>query len=624
MSKHIWSDAEEGEGDPGMLNMPNTPNMPDMPDMPDMTDMINACRTPLQDAKVMMVDDDPLLTDLIQAHLEDAGYANFVVTNNPLDAMSLLRAEDPGVLLLDLMMPQMSGFELLKAIRMDEDLRYTPVIVLTAATGADAKLRALQLGATDFLAKPVDASELALRVRNTLAYQQYHRRVLHFDRVSGLPKRHMFERGFKLLLARHRPEQGLMALLSVTIPELRQFRQSLFENGLNAMIGVLAARLGVFLNRRQPGVAMNAAGEQSPRLARPSQDEFCLVLEGLESAEALELEVRALVEALGAPIKIDQDEFVVKAWIGISLYPNDGATLEPLYKGAVLAAAHALQVGMLPYEFASAELNAKSQQKLVLGNQLRNAAQRGELCLHYQPKVSLKTGQIVGLEALVRWQHPSLGLLRPVDFVPLAEEIGLIAVIGAWVIEQACRDAALWTKAGFGELKLAINVAKPQFTSGSLGETLRLAALAAGVALDRIVLELTESMLMDDVHCAVAQMHQLKALGLALSIDDFGTGYSSLSYLKRFPLDELKIDRSFVMDLPGAAADLAIVRAVVELGHNLGMAVIAEGVETEAQRDCLARLGCDSFQGYLFSHPVPAAQLLHLLMSQSAAADARA
>ena len=621
MSKHIWSDAEEGEGDPGMLNMPNMPNTPNMPDM---TDMTNACRTPLQDAKVMMVDDDPLLTDLIQAHLEDAGYANFVVTNNPLDAMSLLRAEDPGVLLLDLMMPQMSGFELLKAIRMDEDLRYTPVIVLTAATGADAKLRALQLGATDFLAKPVDASELALRVRNTLAYQQYHRRVLHFDRVSGLPKRRLFERGFKLLLARHRPEQGLMALLSVTIPELRQFRQSLFENGLNAMIGVLAARLGVFLNRRQPGVAMNAAGEQSPRLARPSQDEFCLVLEGLESAEALELEVRALVEALGAPIKIDQDEFVVKAWIGISLYPNDGATLEPLYKGAVLAAAHALQVGMLPYEFASAELNAKSQQKLVLGNQLRNAAQRGELCLHYQPKVSLKTGQIVGLEALVRWQHPSLGLLRPVDFVPLAEEIGLIAVIGAWVIEQACRDAALWTKAGFGELKLAINVAKPQFTSGSLGETLRLAALAAGVALDRIVLELTESMLMDDVHCAVAQMHQLKALGLALSIDDFGTGYSSLSYLKRFPLDELKIDRSFVMDLPGAAADLAIVRAVVELGHNLGMAVIAEGVETEAQRDCLARLGCDSFQGYLFSHPVPAAQLLHLLMSQSAAADARA
>ena len=603
MNDDIWSDADLGDGGP---------------------DAADVRRVQLLDAKVMMVDDDPLLTDLIQAHLEDAGYANFTVTNNPLEAMSLLRAEDPGVLLLDLMMPQMSGFELLAAIRMDPELRFTPVIVLTAATGSDAKLRALQLGATDFLAKPVDASELALRVRNTLAYQQYHRRQLHFDSATGLPRHRLFGRGFKLLLAQHRPANGLMALLCISIPELLQLRHSLPAQGLNIMLGVLARRLEAFSNRRRAGASMNAASEQSPRLARSSEDEFCLVLDDLDSAEALELQAKDLLDAIGAPICIDEGDFVIKAWIGISLYPADGLTLEPLYHGAVLAAAHARQVGAMPYEFASAELNTRSLQKLSLGNQLRNAAQRGELRLHYQPKVGMKSQRIMGLEALVRWQHPTLGLLSPVDFVPLAEEIGVIGTIGGWVIEQTCRDAAVWADAGFGDLNLAINVAKPQFTGGLLGETLRRAALSAGVGLERIVLELTESMLIDDVHSVVAQMRELKSLGLALSIDDFGTGFSSLSYLKRFPLDELKIDRSFVMDLPGAAADLAIVRAVVELGHNLGMSVLAEGVETEAQMTCLRDLGCDSYQGYWFSRPVPAEQITRLLMAQpgSAACDA--
>ena len=603
MNKDIWSDTEEGDVEP---------------------DAANARRAPLLDVKVMMVDDDPLMTDLIQAHLEDAGYTNFIITNNPLEAMSLLRSEDPGVLLLDLMMPQMSGFELLEAVRGDKDLRYLPVIVLTAASGAESKLRALQLGATDFLSKPVDASELALRVRNTLAYRQYHRRLLNFDAASGLPKRRLFDRGFKQLLAHRQPGNGKLVLICIAIPELRQCRQNMHEDGLNTLLAVLARRLEAFLSRCQPGLSSNPAGEQSPRLARASLDEFCLVLEGLDSAEVLELQAKALVEVLGAPIRVGQDDFILQAWLGISLFPADGQTLDELYKGAVLAAAHAGTVGTLPYEFASAELNAQSQQKLSLGKQLRNAAQRGELRLHYQPKVSLKTGRILGVEALVRWQHPSLGLLAPGDFVPLAEEMGLIAAIGAWVIEQACSDAAQWKQVGHGELKLAINVAKPQFTGGHLGETLRRTALAAGLALDRIILELTESMLMDDVGSAVAQMHSLKAMGLALSIDDFGTGFSSLSYLKRFPLDELKIDRTFVMDLPGAAADLAIVRAVVELGHNLGMAVLAEGVETQAQLDCLRALGCDDFQGYLFSRPVPAEQMLALLMAQPALAGDQA
>ena len=576
-----------------------------------------ARRPALLDAKVMMVDDDPLMTDLIQTHLEDAGYVNFVVTNNPLDALELLRAEEPGVLLLDLMMPQLSGFDLLKAIRADKALRFTPVIVLTAASGADAKLRALQLGATDFLSKPVDPSELALRVRNTLAYQQYHKRQVDFDAATGLPKTRLFDRGVRQLMARYDPANGLAAVLIIVLPELRLLRQSLSERAVDDIVNVQARRLESFANQRPDGADLNLGEDRPPHLARLGPDEFCLLLEGLPDVDTVEAQVKAVIHALAVPVKVDQHEITVKTGLGIALFPGDADSSEGLRQSAMLAAAHACQLEHSHYEFASEELNAKSLQKLTLGTELRGAAERGELCLHYQPKVSLRSGQIIGVEALVRWQHPTKGLLPPAMFVPLAEEIGLITLIGDWVIEQGCKDAAIWAAAGFGEVKLAVNVAKPQFMAGVLVDTLSKALRRSGLAADSLVVELTESMLMDDVQSALAQMHDLKALGVTLSIDDFGTGYSSLAYLKRFPLNELKIDRSFVMDLPGQGADLAIVRAVIELGHNLGMSVIAEGVETLEQRQCLAELGCDSFQGYWFSRPLPLAALMSLLTNQA-------
>ncbi|MDH5540947.1 MAG: EAL domain-containing protein, partial [Rhizobacter sp.] len=274
------------------------------------------------------------------------------------------------------------------------------------------------------------------------------------------------------------------------------------------------------------------------------------------------------------------------------------------------------------YQFASPELNARSYERLALGLQLRNATQRDELVLNYQPKVDIASGRIVGMEALVRWQHPVHGLVSPAHFIPLAEELGLIGAIGEWVLQRACRDVAAWARAGLGEIKFAVNVAKPQFISGDLVATLRQALEEHGLAPRQLVIELTESMLMDDVSSGLALMHELKALGVTLSIDDFGTGYSSLSYLKSFPLDELKIDRSFIIDLPGAQGDLAIVRTVIDLGHRLGMHVIAEGVETEGQLACLRELGCETYQGYLFSRPVPADQFQELLVRQGAATGA--
>lgn len=577
-------------------------------------------RSPLLDAKVMMVDDEPLMTDLIQTHLEDEGYTNFVVANDPREVMTMLRREKPGVLLLDLMMPGISGFELLEAMRRDRELRYTPVIVLTAATGADSKLRALRLGATDFLSKPVDASELVLRVRNTLAFHQYHERLLHFDQVTGLPNERLFEASVDGLLADQHARGGLVAMFSITVPECGTLRESIDRRTADALASTIAQRLEhLALPIAHAGLFSNVA-DRRPRVARLDVQHFGVVIEGLESGDAVEAMAKKLHAELTKPVLLGLHEVASVPWIGIAVAPGDGQSAATLRQSADLAASHGRQQGTAPYSFASPELNSRSYQRLTLGTQLRGATQRDELRLHYQPKVDFGSGRIVGVEALVRWQHPEHGLVPPLKFIPLAEELGLMAGIGQWVMERACRDAAGWLRSGLGEIKVAVNVAKPQFVAGDLVRVVRQALFDSGLPARLLVIELTESMLMDKVEQSLVLMHELKALGATLSIDDFGTGYSSLSYLKQFPLDELKIDRSFVIDLPGAAIDVALVRAVVDLGHSLGMSVLAEGVETEGQRDCLKQLACDAYQGYLFSRPLALEQCTELLVAKNSPA----
>ena len=576
----------------------------------------DAPRSPLLDAKVMMVDDEPLMTDLIQAYLEDDGYANFVVANDPRKAMDLLRREEPSVLLLDLMMPHISGFELLELIRGDRKLRYTPVIVLTAATSPEAKLRALQLGVTDFLSKPVDESELVLRLRNTLAFHQYHRRLVDFDDVTGLPNQRPFDRCVQELIDRRELAGGMVALFSITVPQCRQLRDSAGQHAADALARLIARRLERFANEELKQPTLVGGAESNNCLARLGTAHFGLALPALADADMVENVAKRVLALVAEPMMVGEHEIEPGAWIGIALSPADGATSEDLRKGAALAVAQAQQQTHPTYLFASAELNARSLERLALGSALRGAAQRGELRLHYQPKLDVASNRIVGAEALVRWQHPELGLVPPLRFIGLAEELGLINGIGRWVMQTACRDAAQWARDGLGELKIAINVAKPQFQLGSLCDELQATMTATGLQPRQLVVELTESMLMDDVDNGRALMHEMKALGVTLSIDDFGTGYSSLSYLKSFPLDELKIDRSFVTDLPDSASDVAIVRAIIDLGHSLGMSVIAEGIETDEQRECMQLLGCDNYQGFLFSKPVPVDAFVALLKQQ--------
>ena len=575
---------------------------------------------PLLDAKVMMVDDEPLMTALIETHLEDGGYTKFVATSDPLQALDMLRREKPGVLLLDLMMPGLSGFDLLSAIRADDELRYLPVIVLTAATGASAKLRALQLGATDFLAKPVDASELVLRVRNTLAFHHYTQRLINLDLVTQLPNERMFDRGLAHLLANQQVTDAQVALFSVEMPDCKSMRETLGVEAADEIARVVSRRLLLLAETEDPVSRRRTPAELAPRVARLAVDRFALLLEAVPDSEAVQAVAKRLVSTLAAPLTLGMHELVPTVWAGISITPGDGCDAPSLRRGADLAATHAKQQGFSPVQFASVEINMRSMERLTLGSQLRHAAERGELLLHYQPKVNLADGRISGAEALLRWQHPQHGLVPPARFIPLAEELGLITCIGQWVAEQACRDAASWSAgadASSPRLSIAINVSKLQFRAGNLCAVLRQALFDAGLPPQRLVIELTESMLMDDVPAAIALMEELKRMGVSLSIDDFGTGYSSLSYLKRFKLDELKIDRSFVIDLPDKPVDVAIARTIVELGHSLGMRVVAEGVETPAQRDCMRSLGCDGYQGFLYSRPLPNDEFRRLIQASA-------
>jgi diguanylate cyclase (GGDEF)-like protein len=576
-----------------------------MSDLTNTTSPANQPAPQQDDALVMMVDDEALLTDVIQSHLEDAGYSRFVACNEPVDALNLIHTHRPDILLLDLMMPRVSGFDILQAVRADANLRYIPIIVLTAASDPATKLRALEIGATEFLAKPVDASELILRVRNTLAFKRYQDRLAYEDAVTSLPNRARFVLHLDEVLPEALAQQNTVALLHISCEQIRQTRQTLGSRAADSLLRQAGQRLHALGNSQSERDKLLLRGD-ALNVARVGDQEFGLIIPELPHADDAGRLAKEVLQAFTEAFEIEGHTIFLSPSIGISLAPSDGQYAEALLNSANQACAKALSSGgKTRFEFFSEELSARSLERLTITNQLRRAIEQGELRLHYQPKVCLKTGRITGAEALVRWQHPEHGLLLPGRFIGAAEESGLIGPLGDWVAREAIAQAARWHDQNMGPLKISINAAKPQFEDGSLLPRLRQLLADSNLPPEWIVVELTESLLVEDADKAMQQMRDLRSLGVGLSIDDFGTGYSSLSYLKRFPATELKIDRSFVMDLSAQLKDRAIAQTVVTLGQSLDMDVVAEGVETVEQLRILQNMGCDIFQGFLFSKAVP-------------------
>jgi predicted signal transduction protein with EAL and GGDEF domain len=358
---------------------------------------------------------------------------------------------------------------------------------------------------------------------------------------------------------------------------------------------------------------LKGALRESDTVARLGGDEFVVLVEDVGDKSGMGVVANKILSVLVRPFAAQGQEFHVTASIGISLYPSDGTDERSLMKHADIAMYRAKEEGKNNFQFYSGEMNTHSFERLTMESSLRRALERGEFVLHYQPKVVFASGEINGVEALLRWQHPDLGLLAPAQFISIAEETGLIVAIGKWVLRTACAQSRAWRDQGLPRLSMAVNLSPRQFADENLLRDIN--AILEETAMEPVLLELeiTESMLMQNVEKAIATLASLGSRGVRLAIDDFGTGYSSLSTLKRFPINTIKVDRSFVRDLPGAPEDRAITDAVIAMGRSLSMTVIAEGVETKAQADYLRARTCDEFQGFYFRKPLPAAELAALL-----------
>jgi predicted signal transduction protein with EAL and GGDEF domain len=356
-----------------------------------------------------------------------------------------------------------------------------------------------------------------------------------------------------------------------------------------------------------------AQANSEDMVARLGGDEFTVLLRDVLDPRDAAVVATRMLKALARPFIIEMHELVVTASIGIAMYPVDGDDGDALMKAADAGMYQAKNLGRNNAQFYSAELNTSAFEKLSLENELHLAVKTPPWVLHYQPKVDITTGSIAGVEALIRWKHPKWGVVPPSRFIPVAEEIGLISAIGDWVLEEACRQAAEWKQAGLGEINIAVNLASPSFRKATLVSGLAKLINQYSIRPAQLQIEATESMLMEHAGLTINTLKELNKLGVKLSIDDFGTGYSSLSYLRRFPVDQLKIDRSFVTEMTNNADDAAITAAIISLGRDMKREIVAEGVETMAQARLLRQQGCKLVQGYLFSHAIPAAEMSEML-----------
>jgi len=418
------------------------------------------------------------------------------------------------------------------------------------------------------------------------------------DALTALPNRLLFRELLQRAVARVKAERSGLAVLFLDLDDFSHYNDVLGHDGGDRLLLMVVERL-------------MAAGRGVEALGRVGGDEFAVVLQG-GAEEAAEM-AQTLLAAVLKPMDLDGHEVQLGACVGIALYPVDGADAETLMKNADVAMYRAIHEDGNGYQFFAPAMDSELAARRRMEGDLRRAAVRGELVLHYQPVVRVADRRIVGLEALVRWNHPEDGLVPPSRFIPLAEENGLIAPIGEWVLTEACRQARAWADEGLPPVPIAVNLSAVQMKRQDLPLMVRRIITEARLPPGRLELELTETAMMEDPEAAGRILADVKAMGLDLSVDDFGTGYSSLGRLKRFPVCKLKIDRSFVSDVAEDDSDRAIARAIVSLAHALDLKVVAEGVETEAQFDILAAEGCDSVQGFLFSPGVPAEQAGELL-----------
>lgn len=453
-------------------------------------------------------------------------------------------------------------------------------------------------GLVEFLAGIAQTVGIAIDRHRDIAHIAY---LAEHDALTGLPNRTLLNRKVVTLLEKAAQAGKSLAVAFVDLDNFKLVNDSLGHAAGDELLKVVAQRISAQV--RSSGVVSRIGG-----------DEFIIVLE--ENQDPFHERLKAILEGISEPLTIDGVEIRVTCSIGVACAIKHGDTASELFANADMALYRVKESGRNGIQLFTPAMGEEARSKLSRIEELRRAVERDEFVLHYQPQKDIRSGQVIGVEALVRWQHPVEGLLLPGTFIPLAEETGLVVPIGDMVLREACRQARAWQDQGLPALRIAVNVSARQFLENSLIDQVASALRAAELDPQWLELELTESLIMRDVEGAIERMHELKELGVSFAIDDFGTGYSSLSTLRRFPLSRLKIDRSFIADIPEKAGDMAITSAIVSLGKTLELEVVAEGVETEEQVRFLEGAGCEMFQGYLFARPLPASEVKNLITEQ--------
>jgi len=437
--------------------------------------------------------------------------------------------------------------------------------------------------------------------------------LAYYDELTELPNRELFSQSLERTINIAKRDGQKFAVLFVDLDRFKRINDTLGHSIGDELLKDVADRLAKCVRVSDSVAHLDPVASGAIRLARLGGDEFVIKLYGIDTEETVAMIASRVVSALTPPFTCAGHQFVVTPSIGIALYPQDGCTGEELLMNADSAMYRAKSVGRNNFKFFSETMRTKSLHRLDLENQIRTAIDDEQFELYFQPKVEAVSCQLVGAEALLRWHHPERGSIAPDDFIPIAEETGLIIPIGQWVLREACKQVKVWSRSAVGAVPVSVNISSHQFRDSGLVEDVFKALKGAGINASQLELEITESVLLQDVDKTLAELKALKEAGVSLSIDDFGTGYSSLSYLKRFPIDTIKIDRSFVKDLHQDADDAAICAAILAMATQLGLNVVAEGVETMEQLEFLRRHGCNHIQGYICSKPLSADHFVEML-----------
>lgn len=440
--------------------------------------------------------------------------------------------------------------------------------------------------------------------------------LARFDSLTGLANRSVFRERVQLAMERAQRHGHLGAVLFLDLDNFKRINDTLGHGIGDQLLQEVARRLTESL-RSSDSISDSQLRNDTDNnlIARFGGDEFTVLLSEIGQVKDAENIARRILDAIGLSINLSGHEVVVTPSIGIAIFPHHGEDVDSLLKNVDAAMYYVKHAGKNGYELFVKSMNVVAKRRLELESCLRRAIDDNELSINYQPQVDLETGRIIGAEALLRWNSAELGMVSPVEFIPIAEETGLISPIGEWVLREACSQVKAWRDEGLPEIRVAVNLSVRQFAKQSLEKLVSEVLIDTGLPVDCLELEITENMLMDDVDGSVETLHKLKDLGVYLAIDDFGTGYSSLSYLKRFPIDKLKIDRSFITHVTTDPGDASVTQAIIAVAHNLGLSVTAEGVEEKSQLEFLRQHNCEEVQGYYFSRPLAAWDMAHLLQS---------